>query len=133
MIEIQNVSFGYNLYNQVINDINLSIKRNQKITVIGKSGCGKTTLLYLLASILKPVSGEISINQQKLVDMRKETSIIFQNNGLFPWKTVYGNLMLGLKSKNLPQPYCKDKINSVLDELNIDVTPYEKYFAESKK
>lgn len=119
MIEINNLSFQYNLDNNVLDNINLNIKKNEKVTIIGKSGCGKTTLLYLLACILKPSKGNILINKKPLNQMRSRTGVIFQNGGLLPWKSVYDNLALGLKSNKYSKTQINEKVVQVLNELDI--------------
>ncbi|NLC95047.1 MAG: ATP-binding cassette domain-containing protein, partial [Bacilli bacterium] len=121
MIEIRNLSFNYEDSDETLKNINLLINRNEKVSIIGKSGCGKTTLLLLLSGIYKPTSGEIYINNSLLKDVRKETGIIFQSGGLFPWKTVYQNLSLAIKSNNsnVTKEEINEKIDSVLKELDI--------------
>jgi len=126
MIELKNICFGYAKEQNVINDISLTLHKNEKVTIIGKSGCGKSTLLFLLAAIHRPNQGEILIDMDPLIDFRKGTSIIFQNNGLFPWKTVYQNLSLGLKVRNVPKAEIDIRINDVLEEL--DIKAYEHKF-----
>ncbi|NLG82348.1 MAG: ABC transporter ATP-binding protein [Bacilli bacterium] len=121
MIEIRNLSFNYEDSEETLKNINLSINKHEKVSIIGKSGCGKTTLLLLLAGIYKPTSGEIYINDKLLTNVRKETGIIFQSGGLFPWKTVYQNLSLAIKSNNsnITKTEMNEKIDNVLRELDI--------------
>lgn len=121
MIEIRNLSFQYGDQLDVLKGINLEIKEHEKISVIGKSGCGKSTLLLLLAGILKPNQGLITIQNKPLSDVRKETGIIFQNGGLFPWKTVEQNLMLAIKANHpsASKLEIQARIDQVLTELDI--------------
>ncbi len=120
MIDIKDLTFEYIENQPVLKSLNLSINKNEKISIIGRSGCGKTTLLLLLAGLLKPNSGTIRINEEELIDIRKETGIIFQNGGLFPWKTVYENCALGLKARHVSKKEIEEKINSVLINLEIN-------------
>ncbi len=119
MIKMNNLNFSYEENKPVIRHINLELDKDEKISIIGRSGCGKTTILLLLAGLLKPVSGEILINNQLLLDVRRQTGMIFQNGGLFPWKTVYGNCSLGLKARHTPKKEMDHKIDQVLDNLEI--------------
>lgn len=77
-------SFGKN---QVIQDLYLSVSEGEFLSVLGSSGCGKTTLLRLLAGILKPDSGKIVTN-------RTRAGFVFQDDRLIPWKTVLYNVSL---------------------------------------
>ncbi|MDF2698819.1 MAG: transporter related protein [Haloplasmataceae bacterium] len=119
MIEVNEMTFAYQLNKPVINNLSFKINKNDKVSIIGKSGCGKTTLLFLLAGILKATTGEILISSQKLESIRSQTGIIFQNGGLFPWKTVYDNLALGLRARKLDKLVIDKKVNEVLKELDI--------------
>jgi NitT/TauT family transport system ATP-binding protein len=123
MIKINNLVFHYEHDQNTLNHIDLHIKKNEKISIIGKSGCGKTTLLFLLAGILKPKQGQITIHDKLLDNVRKETGIIFQSGGLFPWKTVYDNLALGLKQSSLTKLEMKRRIDQVLETL--DILPFK--------
>ncbi len=120
MIEIKNLSFGYKSNELLLKNLNLIISKEQKISIIGRSGCGKTTLLMLLAGIISDYEGRIIINNENLTEMRSETGVVFQNGGLFPWKTVYGNLALGLKAKKVDRIEIDRKISRVLKDLGID-------------
>ncbi|QVK17939.1 ATP-binding cassette domain-containing protein [Mycoplasmatota bacterium] len=119
MININHLTYQYLDNQPVLSNLNLKLARNDKISIIGRSGCGKTTLLLLLAGLLKPTDGEIEIDGEPLHDVRSKTGIIFQTGGLFPWKTVYGNCALGLKARNISKKHIDLKINQVLDQLEI--------------
>lgn len=119
LIELENVTFHYKNSQAVIKDIKMKFEKDQKLCVLGRSGCGKTTLLLLLAGILKPEKGKIYIHKKELIGMRPETGIIFQDGGLFLWKTVYGNLAIGLKARKLTKKQIDTKVNKVLTDLDI--------------
>lgn len=124
MIKMSNVSYQYQVQEEVIKNVNLTLNKNEKVTIIGKSGCGKSTLLFLLAGILKPNHGKIEIDNQLLEGYRNDTSIIFQNGGLFPWKTVFQNLDLGLKIRKVDKRTREEKIDLILNELKITELKY---------
>ncbi|ERJ13110.1 ABC transporter ATP-binding protein [Haloplasma contractile] len=119
MIKIENMTFQYKQGQEVIKSLSFNLSRNEQVTLIGKSGCGKTTLLYLLAGIIKPTEGVMFINDNPLTGMRRKTGIVFQNGGLFPWKTVYNNLSIGLKGMGLKKQEIHERVEQVLHELNI--------------
>lgn len=119
MIEINDLNFNYGK-EKVLDNINLNIRKNTTCAIIGPSGCGKTTLLYCLAGILNCEEGKIKINHKKLNGVRKETGVILQENGLLPWKTVWDNVALGLKCRNIDKKIIKTKVYEILKSLNIE-------------
>lgn len=128
MIEVENLDFAYQK-EKVLHNINLEVKKGESLAVIGPSGCGKTTLLYLLAGLEKADQGEIKINSQPLNGIRDRSGVILQDYGLFPWKTVYNNLALGLKIREATGQEIKAKVNSALERLKISELK-DKYPAE---
>ncbi|MGI6112938.1 MAG: ABC transporter ATP-binding protein [Mahellales bacterium] len=118
MIEIKNLNVFYGR-EQALCDINLTIEENTTCAVIGPSGCGKTTLLYAMAGLIPPDKGSIRIHGRELVGIRKSTSIILQDYGLMPWKTVWHNVALGLHIRKLPRDKIHRRVTAVLEELGI--------------
>ena len=79
---------------EVFKDFNLEINPKEITVIIGKSGCGKTTLLRLIAGLETPTAGEIIIPDELKIGM------MFQEARLMPWLTAEGNVLLGIKDKN---------------------------------
>lgn len=85
MIELKNVSYGYEKKKNIIKEVNKEIKPGQFICVIGKNGSGKSTLAKLIAGIVKPTSGEVLIEgnstkkKENFLPIRKQVGIVFQN------------------------------------------------------
>ncbi len=88
---------------QALNHVNLEIKQGEFICLLGASGCGKTTLLQILAGFEKASSGSITINGEKVEKPNIQNITIFQNYGLLPWRTVVKNVELGLEAKRIPK------------------------------
>lgn len=74
-----------------------TVQRQEAWAILGTSGCGKTTLLHLLAGIRTPTAGTILIEDQPLIRPRPRTGLILQDFGLLPWATVWENAALGLR------------------------------------
>lgn len=83
---------------EVLKGIDLKIKQGDFIAVVGKSGCGKSTLLRLMAGLDSASSGNLVVNGVDLKDRNPLAKIMFQEGRLLPWKKVYDNVALGLKS-----------------------------------
>lgn len=111
MLELINLSksFGGDDDFKVLNEITFSVQKGEFVCVLGPSGCGKTILLYLIAGFLKPTSGEIVIEGKKVSGPNRDRMMLFQNYVLFPWKTVYENILFALDGSDLEKTE-KDKI-----------------------
>lgn len=96
-IELKDISKHYYVENRkvsVLNGIHLLIPDNRITVILGKSGCGKTTLLRLVGGLEKPDGGEI------LFDSSRKTAFVFQEDRLMPWLNVWDNVTFGLKKQN---------------------------------
>jgi ABC-type nitrate/sulfonate/bicarbonate transport system ATPase subunit len=80
-----------------ITDINLPIYPNEFIAVVGRSGCGKTTLLNMIAGLLRPTRGTILIDGRPVEGPGPDRGMVFQNSALFPWLTAIENIEFGPK------------------------------------
>lgn len=90
----------------VIDDMTLSIKRGKFVTLLGASGCGKTTLLRMIAGFETPTTGSIYIENQDVTDIppyKRPVNTVFQKYALFPHLNVFKNIAFGLKLKGLPE------------------------------
>jgi sulfonate transport system ATP-binding protein len=109
-IKIENLFKNY-LLNQknisVLKGLNLDIKKEQITVIVGKSGCGKTTLLRLLAGLESADSGFIQINEKDSLGM------VFQEPRLMPWLTVWDNITFGLKKGTYKNEYIQNLIDAV--------------------
>ncbi|ASY16385.1 sulfonate transport system ATP-binding protein [Candidatus Planktophila sulfonica] len=83
----------------VIKDVNLEIKSGEIVALLGPSGCGKSTLLRLIAGLEVPTSGEVTIDERKIVGLDDRCSIVFQEPRLLPWRTIVENVELGLRGR----------------------------------
>ena len=81
----------------VLQDINLQLDRRELLVVLGPSGCGKTTLLNLVAGFLPVESGSITLDNQPVTGPGAERGVVFQHEGLLPWRNVLDNVAFGLQ------------------------------------
>lgn len=104
MIRLRSLTFGYPQHPPIFQSFDWTVERGGTWAVIGSSGCGKTSLLYLLAGLLKPTGGEILIEGEPITRPRPGTGLILQEYGLLPWSTVRQNAELGLRVRNFYGP-----------------------------
>jgi len=99
-IELKNVSVGFgppsNRY-EVLKNINLSVKENEFVSIIGFSGSGKSTLMNLFAGLQAPDKGEVSLRGEKITAPGPHLGMMFQNYSLLPWLTTHENIALAVK------------------------------------
>lgn len=122
MIEVKNLNFSYPSRDGKINvlkDISFNLNKGESCAIIGPSGCGKTTLLYLLSGLFSTSDGEIIIGGEPVQPKRKNTALILQEYGLFPWKTVWENTVLGLVLRKTPRNIQYSIGKSILEELGL--------------
>ena len=109
---------------RVLQHISLSLDEGQHLTVVGPSGCGKSSLLRLIAGLQAPTEGQIRFAGQKMTSPRPDLAIVFQDYGLFPWKTVEENIRLPGQLHH--QSLNKDQLEKLLQSL--DLTAVRKHY-----
>ena len=121
-IEIKDVSKKYNTKQgefQALEAVNLEIEQGEFICLLGASGCGKTTLLNMLAGFEQVSSGRISIAGEEVKQPSMKNITIFQNYGLLPWRTVLKNVELGLEAKKIEKTERRRIANHYLELVGL--------------
>lgn len=124
IIECKNVFKKYEKLS-VIENINLCIKKGEFVVVLGPSGCGKSTFLYMLAGFEKPSRGNIYIHGKEINKPGRDRGFVFQDYALFPWRTVLGNVMSGIKEKKHRREVAMGFINMVELTEFVNVYPHK--------
>lgn len=108
MISIKNLSYSHNGNNRgIIENLNLDIKRGEFVTILGKSGCGKTTLANIICGYLKPTIGQIYIDGKLCTFPKKDRVMVNQENDLFNWMTVMENMEIASNDLKLINKYLR--------------------------
>jgi len=106
-IEVRNVTLTYDTPGgrvPGVRDVSFSLAPSEFLCIVGRSGCGKTTLLNILAGFLTPSEGEIRIGGKAVAGHGLDRGIVFQDFAqLFPWRTALGNVAFGLEMKGVPK------------------------------
>ncbi|MEX1660690.1 ABC transporter ATP-binding protein [Thioclava sp. 15-R06ZXC-3] len=105
-----------------LKDINLDIERGEFVSFIGPSGCGKTTFLRCIAALETPTGGTLSVNGMSAEEARKERSYgyVFQAAGLYPWRTIAGNVRLPLEIMGFSKAEQVERVEKVLSLVDLD-------------
>jgi ABC-type nitrate/sulfonate/bicarbonate transport system ATPase subunit len=88
---------------KALDSIDLDIHAGEFVSIVGPSGCGKTTLLRIMHGLVKANSGQVRINGEVVTEPRPECGFVFQNFGLYPWRSVMDNVAFGLELQNVEQ------------------------------
>ena len=118
MITVENIGFAYGHHETVFDNFSFSVERGEIMAVIGPSGGGKTTLLYLLAGLRLPQTGRVTIDGKPLDRPRPGNGLVLQDHGLLPWSTVRDNVALGLKIRRFYGPDGRHSPDNVTFEPN---------------
>jgi len=101
-----------------VDDVSLTIKKNELFALLGSSGCGKSTLLRILAGLETATSGSIFVDGEdiaKLPPYKRPVNMMFQSYALFPHMTVEGNVAFGLKQEGVGKAEIKERVADALD------------------
>jgi NitT/TauT family transport system ATP-binding protein len=106
----------------VIDNVSFDVKEGEFVTIIGPSGCGKSTLLSIVAGLESYDSGDIVVKGHRIGSSGPDIVIIFQEESLYPWLTVEGNVEFGLKQKGLSKQERKRIAAEYIDL--VELTPF---------
>ena len=113
--------FGDASARNVLERISFTVAPGEFLCIVGASGCGKTTLLRLLAGLMRPSEGEIRFLGEPVRDTSRDRAIVFQDysRALLPWRTVAGNIALALRSGGMPQAEQPARIAALLQTMGL--------------
>lgn len=121
IVQLKNVNKFYG-DNHVVRDLNIDIYEGEFLTLLGSSGCGKTTTLRMIAGFEIPTSGEIYVEGNDVRNQEpyeRKVNTVFQNYALFPHMTIYDNVAFGLTMKKLPKEEIKKKVTNMLELVQL--------------
>lgn len=126
-LELKNIKKSFSKEESVLKGISLSIAKGEFITLLGSSGCGKTTTLRIIAGLETPDSGQVFLDEKDVTNLAPEArdvNTVFQNYALFPHMTVADNIGYGLKLKKVPKAEIKKRVSEMLELVQL--SGYEK-------
>jgi len=100
-----------------LQEINLMVQDREFLVLVGPSGCGKTTLIQLMAGFGQPTKGRIRID--RAFGDRPATSMVWQENALFPWRSVRRNILFGLEIRKIPSLVQKETLERLIDMVHL--------------
>lgn len=121
IIKIKNLNKQFTIKNnsiEILKNINLEIKKEEFVCIVGASGCGKSTLLRMISGLDFPTSDEITIHDEPVTKPSQNVGMIFQESRLFPWTTVEKNIAFGISGKLDPKEK-KEKVKYFIDLVGL--------------
>ena len=122
LIDLQHITKSYD-GTLVLDDMSLYIRENEFLTLLGPSGCGKTTTLRIIGGFEHPDQGKVIFDGTDITSCppnKRQLNTVFQKYALFPHITIGENIAFGLRIKNKPKNYIKDKIRYALKLVNLE-------------
>lgn len=122
LIDLVNITKSYG-DNIILDDLNLYIRENEFITLLGPIGCGKTTTLRILGGFENPDKGKVIFDGKDITNLppnKRALNTVFQKYALFSHMTIAENIAFGLKIKKKPKSYIDDKIKYALKLVNLE-------------
>ena len=123
-IEFKGVNYAYVDANETyvaLEDIDLEIRDGEFLCLVGHSGCGKSTMLSLIAGLEVPTAGQILLGGKPITGPGPDRSIVFQNYSLFPWQTALGNVKFAIQQThgNVPKAEADMRARQLLEQVGV--------------
>ena len=128
-IEVKGVSFSYDNVTPVLKNVNLTLNDGELVSLLGMSGCGKTTLFNIIAGLLNPQEGQVLLNGEDITGKTGKISYMLQKDMLLPFRTIEDNVALPLIIKGTPKRKARAAVGEHFERFGIGDTQ-KKYPAE---
>ena len=124
LISLRNIDKAYIQPNRqnisILENINLELRTEEIVALLGPSGSGKSTLMRMIAGLIAPTRGELLYHNRPLLGLNPGVAIVFQTFALYPWLTVLENVELGLKAKGIATQVRREKALQMIDIIGLD-------------
>jgi NitT/TauT family transport system ATP-binding protein len=120
-LDIEQVSHAFDIDGvelPVLSDVSISVEPGEFVALLGPSGCGKSTLLRLVAGLDKPRSGTLREDEARITRPHPSRVVVFQDPTLFPWRTVWDNVALGLEAQGILKSQ-RHRVDAALDLVGL--------------
>ena len=114
---------------EVFRDVHMDVGDREIVAIVGPSGCGKTTLLRCIDGLVPPTAGKVDISGTEVTAPVPGVAMVFQQFGLFPWKTVFNNVAYGLKLAGVAKGEIRERVPKFIKLVGLagfeDAYPYQ--------
>src|SRR2546427_7519852 len=100
-VSLESIGLRFGSYG-VLSNLSFTVPRGQFVALVGPTGCGKSSVLNLIAGLLKPSTGSVQTGGRTLETINRDAAYMLQQDALLPWKTVLDNVILGPLLRGIP-------------------------------
>ncbi len=126
LLEVKNLKtwfFTHRGIVKAVNGVDFALNKGECLCLVGESGCGKTTILRMIAGFTRPDQGKIFFDEMEVKDVppwERNVGLVFQNYALWPHLSVFENVAFGLKERSFPKSIVQEKTNQALSMVNLE-------------
>jgi ABC-type nitrate/sulfonate/bicarbonate transport system ATPase subunit len=102
-----------------VSEVSFTVSHNEFVSTVGRSGCGKTTILNMVAGLLRPTEGQIMIDQRPINGPGPDRGMVFQQSALFPWLTAVGNIEFGPQNQGMPKAQRRELAQELIELVRL--------------
>jgi len=128
-LELRNISMQFSRRGQTfeaLRDVSLQVEAGEFISIVGASGCGKTTLLRIVDGLRPPTRGEVWVDGRPVDRPGPDRGFVFQQDGLFPWRTIIDNVIFGLEVQGKSKGEARKRADTLLRLVGLN--GFEQHF-----
>ena len=104
---------------EALRGVNFSVQEGEFVCIIGSSGAGKTTLFRIIAGLEEATDGTVWLDREPIEGPGTDRGMVFQEYGLFPWRTVLGNVAFGLEQRDMSKPARLERAEEMIDLVGL--------------
>lgn len=121
-LSLQNIDMSFSrgaITSHVLDNISLNVEKGEYVSIIGHSGCGKSTVLNIISGLVRPTSGVVLLEDKEVNSPGPDRALVFQNHSLLPWLTVYENVELAVNKTFKSSMTSAERKDWILYNLNL--------------
>lgn len=122
-LAINDVSKTYNANKpdsvEAVRDVSCGLEEGEFMSVIGPTGCGKSTLMEMVAGLIQPTTGEIALDGEPITGPRDDVGLVFQDDSTFPWRTTLENVAFGLEMRGADKDERYERAREIIDLVGL--------------
>ena len=117
-ISLESIGVAFGGYS-ALHNLSFDVPKGQFVALVGPTGCGKSSVLNLVAGLLKPTAGVVRSASRRLDSINRDAAYMFQQDALFPWKTALDNIMLGPAVRGKPRSQAAEEARGWLERVGL--------------